>query len=452
MVSETSRKVFKCPVHDYISVPREIVSNYIDTPIFQRLRRIEQTSMRPLYPSAHHDRFSHSLGVFHLASIAFRHIIENTQSELLGGIKLEDYEKAFCIAALMHDCAHAPFSHSFEEYYLRSNRAKDLLFNHVDEEYKKDYSRLITNPESGEPSPHEIFSAAIFLKHYKEIFCSMIPGINPVLIARMITGVVFTQVTEIKQEVENCLIMLINGPAIDLDKLDYVMRDSWVSGVCNVRIDMPRLLSALRIDKFDGHLVPSFHKSAFSVIQNVVDGRNFLYRWIYTHHTVYYYDHLLREAGKKLCKVIAPPENQEAFVDAVFSEQVFDRTVESCGVKLYLPCDGDLIFLMKQYRDQIPEIDEFLSRRPKLIPLWKTQAEFDCIFETKPTPKQREGIRMRFPEILSDIITDQNLLKSVLPLRTKPKTVEINEAAVYVSLMGTVRPYSNKNQAHGEEK
>ena len=67
-------KLFRDSVHGYISVPAAICADYIDTPIFQRLRYIEQTSMRVLYPSAHHDRFIHSLGVYHLGKMAFSHL------------------------------------------------------------------------------------------------------------------------------------------------------------------------------------------------------------------------------------------------------------------------------------------------------------------------------------------------------------------------------------------
>ncbi len=444
MISTVHSKVFKCPVHEYISVPRDIVTAFIDTPIFQRLRRIEQTCMRPLYPSAHHDRFSHSLGVFHLASIAFHHIEKNTKVTLLGDVNLKDYRWAFCIAALMHDCAHAPFSHTFEDYYQRSDYARDFLFSELDEEskeeFKKDYGRRERSSKG--PSAHEIFSAAIFLKHFRDTFQSIIPTINPSLVARMITGLIFTEANEIRKQIENSLIMLIHGSAIDVDKLDYVIRDTWASGICNVRIDTTRLLSALCIDKYCNRLVPSFHKSALSVIQNVVDGRNFLYRWIYTHHTVCYFDHLLQEAGKKLFRIMAPPESQEDFVDAVFSKDVFEKNIESCNVNLYLPCDGDLIYLMKQHRDDIPEIDELLSRKPKLVPLWKTRSEFDYIFKTQPTTDQQEDIRERFRDIISSVIEDQEQLDSVLCIRTKPRIVEIDEASVYVTIMEEVRPFT----------
>ena len=73
--------------------------------------------MRPLYPSAHHDRFVHSLGVYYLARLAFHHIKENTDTKDISSDVLDHYKPLFLVAALMHDCGHAPFSHTFEEFY-----------------------------------------------------------------------------------------------------------------------------------------------------------------------------------------------------------------------------------------------------------------------------------------------------------------------------------------------
>lgn len=114
-------KVFTDAVHGYIRVPADWCKKFIDTPLFQRLRHIEQTSMRCLYPSARRERFIHSLGVYHLGDRAFdslkrngKHLIEEL------GISPEEIEclkTTFLLACLLHDCAHAPFSHTFESHY-----------------------------------------------------------------------------------------------------------------------------------------------------------------------------------------------------------------------------------------------------------------------------------------------------------------------------------------------
>ena len=65
MVEKNKEKIFRDPIYGYISVSEDYCKKFIDTPIFQRLRRIEQTSMRVLFPSARHDRFVHSIGVYY---------------------------------------------------------------------------------------------------------------------------------------------------------------------------------------------------------------------------------------------------------------------------------------------------------------------------------------------------------------------------------------------------
>jgi uncharacterized protein len=436
-ISTARPKIFKCPVHGYVSIPRVLVDNLIDTEIFQRLRFIEQTSMRPLYPSAHHNRFVHSLGVYELSSLAFHHICKNTPEKIVKPQVLEKYRWTFCIAALMHDCGHAPFSHTFEHFYQVECRAQNLLFSEISS-YDRNFQADFNDRECRGlgPSAHEIFSAAIFLKYYRKICSKFTPKVYPTLVARMITGVVHRNPNTPKKQIENCLIKLINGP-IDVDKIDYVMRDTWASGVCNVPIDTIRLLSALLLCKYDGHIIPAFNKSALSVIQNVIEGRNFLYQWIYTHHTVCYFDHLLKNTINRVFKLLSPKSNPDRLIKVIFSHEVFEKPISCCTRRLYLPTDGDITALMKCCKKNTPGINELLSRKPNLVPLWKTRAEFESIFEKKTTATLREDIVDRIPQLLKTVIP-KKYVKHILTLPIQCKLVDIREAEIYVSLSGNV--------------
>ena len=127
-------KVFRDTIHGYIEIEKDIVSSIIDTALFQRLRRIEQTSMRCLYPSARHDRFIHSIGTFHLAKK-----ISTNLSRKFQDLKNKDFvfdEKYFCklqfnleLAALLHDVGHSPFSHTLEEYFKLEKINGDVKIN-----------------------------------------------------------------------------------------------------------------------------------------------------------------------------------------------------------------------------------------------------------------------------------------------------------------------------------
>ncbi|MDA3926529.1 MAG: HD domain-containing protein [Kiritimatiellae bacterium] len=225
-----SERLIKDPVHGYISVPRDFFDKFIDTPIFQRLRNIEQTSMRPLYPAAHHDRFIHSLGVYHLGCKIVRNLsAQRGVSEC--GVSDEEWlrtTKSFEIACLLHDCGHAPFSHTYEIYYNHSKtgikRAERYLLRVAnDRGFQSDFEDM-----GAPPAPHESFSAylvvSVFSLQIKEA------GGDPILVARMITGIKNTQVSAVNR-LEDIFINLLNGSPIDVDKLDYILRDTWASGV-----------------------------------------------------------------------------------------------------------------------------------------------------------------------------------------------------------------------------
>ena len=126
------KKVFKDPLYDYIRIDNNVCEKIIDDKYFQRLRRIEQTSMRCLYPSARHDRFIHSIGVYHLAKVAIKalkrnkYVVINDEKNCAeNGYKFPTEQEqetilfSFEMAALLHDVCHSPFSHTLENYFKK---------------------------------------------------------------------------------------------------------------------------------------------------------------------------------------------------------------------------------------------------------------------------------------------------------------------------------------------
>ena len=113
-------KNLKDPIYGYITVDEGIIHDVVDSPCFQRLRNIVQTSYAPLYSAAVHNRFIHSLGVYHLGKIAYRAVSRSIlQNENMTVPRnLDRYGQIFLLACLLHDVGHAPFSHTGEEYYL----------------------------------------------------------------------------------------------------------------------------------------------------------------------------------------------------------------------------------------------------------------------------------------------------------------------------------------------
>jgi len=261
-------KVFRDIVHGYIEIPKPLVKLFIDTPIFQRLRNVEQTGMRVLYPAARHDRFIHSLGTYYLGVKAFSALKRNIKSSanvkkyfnVKKPTKTNDlfwnkYEVLFQIACLMHDCAHAPFSHTLEYIYnLKTEFELDAqlisIINHKD--FESDLSGVT-------PKEHEYTSAIIIKKYYSDAIEEILDTyvvdgkiseeeLNECIefIIRAITGTKYISKKDLEHQVLNCFISLLNSN-IDVDGLDYIIRDSKLSGIDNYSIDVDRLLGSINV-------------------------------------------------------------------------------------------------------------------------------------------------------------------------------------------------------------
>lgn len=168
-------------VHGYINVPKEYCDKIIDTVYFQRLRRIEQTSGRSLFPSARHDRFIHSLGVFNLG----QKIVESIKRRYPNGFTDHDQQvyDSYVIACLLHDVCHSPFSHTFENYYALGNDLRGLLTAALnDEGFTDDWEVSFSNA-----APHEIMSALLVVKEFRS-WIETEAHADIKLIVRMIIG------------------------------------------------------------------------------------------------------------------------------------------------------------------------------------------------------------------------------------------------------------------------
>lgn len=287
-------KLFMDSVHGYISIPKCFVERLIDTEMFQRLRNIDQTGMRVLYPNAKHDRFSHSLGVYHLGRKAVDMLLENFSQEDYWKISSDSRavtfwaknKVLFLIACLLHDIGHAPFSHALEKMMLQNSRKVDTEGGQLREvklpdRLAQELMRLEGNDEKIkkiDAAPHEIIGAMYIVTHLRDavegVFDDLIEKKYPAVasgdilyaehyqydpridkseldrdlafIARMILGLKYTGYQPEKQ-ICNCFIELLNGGNFDVDKLDYVIRDTKMSGISNISIDLDRLLGAVCI-------------------------------------------------------------------------------------------------------------------------------------------------------------------------------------------------------------
>jgi len=178
-------KRFKDPIYGYVDIPKNVVSSIIDTPTFQRLRYIKQTSYLPVYSAALHNRFVHSLGVYHLGRKACATLMENS-SEIIGEVSFDiRVQKTFELACLLHDVGHAPFSHSGEDFYIdEEHTIYKLLVDTVKEDaFSSDVEYYHQNVKPA--APHEIMSSIVALIQFPGEFQS---ADERSFFARCITG------------------------------------------------------------------------------------------------------------------------------------------------------------------------------------------------------------------------------------------------------------------------
>jgi uncharacterized protein len=230
------RKIINDPVYGFIGIPDELIFDIIEHPYFQRLRRIKQLGMTHLvYPGALHTRFQHALGAMHLMEQA----VETLRSK--GSGITEEEEEGLLIAILLHDIGHGPYSHALEKSIADALKHEDLSLMFID--------RL-----------NEIFGGKLALAR------SIFTGDYPKKFLRQLVA-----------------------SQLDVDRLDYLKRDSFFTGVSEGVISADRIIKMLNVSN-DELAVEA--KGIYSVEKFIV-ARRLMYWQVYLHKTVLAAEHLL---------------------------------------------------------------------------------------------------------------------------------------------------------------
>ena len=390
-------KTIKDPIYNYIELD-EIFIPLINTPEFQRLRNIRQTGYEALYPSALHNRFVHSLGVFHLGVKAITFFKKNIQGiipECLNK-QWDAIEQTFLCACLLHDVGHSPFSHTGENYYTKGINFEDEIHTALQETQTTSSTSDTQAQSTGQPEtqltldirmnedgtgkPHEAMSALIGLELCDKLGIT----INKDLFVRSIIGVKYnikncntatSIVDEESAPVLNAIIGLLNGKLIDVDKLDYTIRDSYVTGYNSITIDLERLLSGYTLYKKDQTLMVGYKKGALSVIENVIYANDLERRWIQNHPSVLY-DCFLVDTLLGHYDSFMKGDQKIPTVPTVFTRASLSfNGMGGLRQPLKLLNDSDIIAYIKNY-DESNVGKQYLSRGERLKPLWKTEAAF----------------------------------------------------------------------------
>lgn len=370
-------------VHGYIMIPNEFVKYIIDTKYYQRLRRIEQTSIRSVYPSARHDRFIHSLGVFHIGSLIVDHLEKEAEGCHFWGetrTTMMVVFNSYLSACLLHDVGHAPFSHTFEKYYGQKSYLANILKQEIgNERFSSDLDAI---REKDEPNYHEYLSAWVTHNKFKDGLLRM--NLDLELIVRMITGT-FYSIEKDTHQLHNCLISLLHGKVIDADRLDYACRDVWASGYSTSSIDLRRLISALHIKRVSGDYVVCFESNSINEIEGLLNVKDFQVKYVLNHHVVSYEQWLLKQAAECMALKYFPQKEDDnpgymALQKIINKESIVEEIlIPNINVKVSNISDDDLIFLMKQDKDN-PYYKEWASRQYTHFALWKSPDEFYHFF------------------------------------------------------------------------
>lgn len=370
-------------VHGYVEIPEEIVDNIIDTIHFQRLRRIEQTSGRSIFPSARHDRFIHSLGVYHLGSKIIDSLLNRSVSVFPQFSVYFPVIYTYTLACLLHDVGHTPFSHTFEGYYNNAtNNLKEELVNVVkvyDNTFEDDFNKYLDDA-----APHEILSALVsvnvfgnFIMKSHEYKDHLVKG-DVSLLVRMIVGCKYQ---DEEKTFHNVFIELLHSKILDADGLDYISRDAWASGYLTPRVDVNRLLDSVSIFKdLNGEYSLCYNVKALNEIRSALHVKNFQQENVINHHTVVYEQALLKKAMESTAfHLMDEPEKSDDYSRRLQLSKIclvdgFYGTLEK-GHLGNFPSDDYFVCLMRQFPDN-KYAEEWFSRKYKLCPLWKSRERF----------------------------------------------------------------------------
>ena len=245
-------KIFNDPVHGFISIPGKLIFDIIEHPWFQRLRRIKQLGLTEyVYPGALHTRFHHALGAMHLMHMAIKTLREK------GCVITEEEETAALIAIQLHDIGHGPYSHTLEHCLIHGvshEQISRLIMSRLNKEFKGSLQTAIS-----------IFEGTYPKKFLHQLVSSQ----------------------------------------LDVDRLDYLTRDSFFTGVSEGVVGYDRIIKML--DVYDDELVVEA-KGIYS-IEKFIIARRLMYWQVYLHKTVLCVEQMLIRAlqrAKELYKQGVP--------------------------------------------------------------------------------------------------------------------------------------------------
>lgn len=311
------RHLVRDPVHFTIPLSSEERA-VIDHPLFQRLRRIKQTSFLNLvFPGATHDRFSHSIGALHVAGLIFDRVSDEFVStygpKALQPTQRDYFRRLIRLAALLHDVGHGPFSHSLEGVTNAGRPIHPLRKRFLEEgsipDHWIDPKWMAKKPWLAEATSHEDFSIAIIAKMADGR--GLIGGLEAQdVVAVLNESCVPTQEFQLMDRVgpsgrwslKPALKSLVSGE-LDADRMDYLLRDSHYSGVPYGQYDREMILGNMvwRPNPAKANdLMVCLRRKAIHAFEDFLISRFHMFMQLYSHKTVIGFDVVLENALAEL--------------------------------------------------------------------------------------------------------------------------------------------------------
>ena len=361
-------------IHKSVALsPHEV--EVIDHPFVQRLRFIRQLGfVSSVYPSATHDRFSHSLGTLHIASLFAEQLLLNEEYSVLARI-LNSQEKEFLmhiirLSALLHDVGHAPFSHTAESVMPQ---VSDLA---IPQEWMR-------HPVSARLARHEDYSVLLL--------AGMSEGPHAVISreeAEIISSLVHHKFirlpdswrghfsSSVNAQSLHGLVKAIVSSDIDADRMDYLLRDAHFAGVSYGHFDLPWLLSNLGSVASDGGYTMSISESGIHALEHYLLARYNMYAQVYMHKTVKCFDYYFHKA---------------------IDEKEIDYTIPADLDSYVAMRDSTLIELLFSAARGNPSSwsGRLMNREPahRLARIWRDQGQVEQIFKDLHKELDAYGVR-----------------------------------------------------------
>ena len=303
-------EIFNDPIYGFITIPSPLIFDLISHPYFQRLRRISQMGLSYLvYPGAHHTRFHHALGAMYLMRQAVQLLrfkdVEITPEE----------EEGLLVAILLHDIGHGPFSHAMEHSIVEDVQHEDI--------------------------------SLLFMKALNTKF----------------NGSLTTAIAIFKKEYPKTFLNQLVSSQLDMDRMDYLKRDSFYTGVSEGNINSERLITMLNV--VDRELVVE-EKGIYSV-EKFLMARRFMYWQVYLHKTGLVAEQLLIRTLKRAKELLGLNQELSCSTNLMFflknkiEKKDFDTAILH---RFSLLDDTDLLSALKEWREHS---DFVLSTLCKMI-------------------------------------------------------------------------------------